>query len=88
MPRFIDCDEHGSQARFLLFKLNPSITHNQVCEDVRMWGGVVPTCHSTLSVLLFCLSSSVCMRFERWGGSARRKHICLPYNREASSLCL
>lgn len=27
VPRFIDCDEHGSQARFLLAKLNPSVTH-------------------------------------------------------------
>lgn len=30
VPRFIDCDEYGSQARFLLAKLNPSVTHSQV----------------------------------------------------------
>ncbi|EKX47073.1 secretory protein 23A [Guillardia theta CCMP2712] len=28
-PRFVDCDQHGSQARFLLSKVNPSSTHNQ-----------------------------------------------------------
>jgi protein transport protein SEC23 len=28
MPRYIDCDEGGSQARFLLAKVNPSNTHN------------------------------------------------------------
>ena len=29
-PRFVDCNQHGSQARFLLSKVNPSSTHNQV----------------------------------------------------------
>eukprot|EP00249_Psilotum_nudum_P008068 c21021_g1_i1 orf=336-2687(+) len=28
VPKLIECDQHGSQARFLLAKLNPSITHN------------------------------------------------------------
>lgn len=28
MPRYIDCDQGGSQARFLLSKVNPSQTHN------------------------------------------------------------
>merc|ERR1711988_974297 len=28
MPRYIDCDQGGSQARFLLCKVNPSSTHN------------------------------------------------------------
>eukprot|EP00246_Nothoceros_aenigmaticus_P007083 TRINITY_DN20697_c0_g1_i1.p1 TRINITY_DN20697_c0_g1~~TRINITY_DN20697_c0_g1_i1.p1 ORF type:complete len:804 (+),score=152.01 TRINITY_DN20697_c0_g1_i1:372-2783(+) len=28
LPKLIECDQHGSQARFLLAKLNPSITHN------------------------------------------------------------
>lgn len=27
-PRFVDCDQNGSQARFLLAKLNPSATYN------------------------------------------------------------
>mmetsp|Transcript_22611 Transcript_22611/g.27289 ORF Transcript_22611/g.27289 Transcript_22611/m.27289 type:complete len:751 (+) Transcript_22611:306-2558(+) len=28
VPRVVDCDQHGSQARFLLTKLNPSATYN------------------------------------------------------------
>ena len=28
VPRYIVCDQNGSQARFLLSKLNPSTTHN------------------------------------------------------------
>lgn len=28
VPRLVICDQHGSQARFLLAKLNPSSTHN------------------------------------------------------------
>jgi protein transport protein SEC23 len=28
VPRFIDTDQGGSQARFLLAKVNPSQTHN------------------------------------------------------------
>ncbi|KJE96351.1 hypothetical protein, variant [Capsaspora owczarzaki ATCC 30864] len=28
LPRYIDCDQGGSQARFLLSKVNPSQTHN------------------------------------------------------------
>ena len=28
VPRYIVCDQHKSQARFLMAKLNPSITHN------------------------------------------------------------
>lgn len=27
LPKYIECDQHGSQARFLLAKLNPSVTH-------------------------------------------------------------
>lgn len=30
IPRYIDCDQGGSQARFLLSKLNPSTTHTNV----------------------------------------------------------
>ena len=29
VPRYIDCDQGGSQARFLLSKLNPSQSHSQ-----------------------------------------------------------
>eukprot|EP00879_Flechtneria_rotunda_P000388 GHRR01000481.1.p1 GENE.GHRR01000481.1~~GHRR01000481.1.p1 ORF type:complete len:762 (+),score=240.68 GHRR01000481.1:2399-4684(+) len=30
VPRIVDCDQNGSQARFLLAKLNPSATYNTV----------------------------------------------------------
>lgn len=30
MPRYIDCDQGGSQARFLLARVNPSQTHNNL----------------------------------------------------------
>ncbi|CAN6714975.1 unnamed protein product [Malus baccata var. baccata] len=32
-PKFIKCDQHGSQARFLLAKLNPSVTQNSTHTD-------------------------------------------------------
>ncbi|XP_057957479.1 protein transport protein SEC23 E-like [Malania oleifera] len=32
VPRLVVCDQHGSQARFLLAKLNPSATYNNVHE--------------------------------------------------------
>eukprot|EP00002_Diphylleia_rotans_P012452 TRINITY_DN2436_c0_g1_i1.p1 TRINITY_DN2436_c0_g1~~TRINITY_DN2436_c0_g1_i1.p1 ORF type:complete len:759 (-),score=173.69 TRINITY_DN2436_c0_g1_i1:514-2790(-) len=30
VPRYIECDQHGSQARFVMAKLNPSVTHNNL----------------------------------------------------------
>lgn len=30
VPRYIVCDQHKSQARFLMSKVNPSVTHNHV----------------------------------------------------------
>jgi len=30
VPRYIVCDQHKSQARFLMAKVNPSVTHNHV----------------------------------------------------------
>lgn len=30
MPRYVDCDQGGSQARFLLSRVNPSQTHNNM----------------------------------------------------------
>ena len=38
-PRFVDCDQHGSQARFLLSRLNPSSTHNTSGNALDMGGG-------------------------------------------------
>ena len=28
VPRFIVCDQHKSESRFVIAKLNPSVTHN------------------------------------------------------------
>ena len=28
VPRYIVCDQHKSESRFLMAKLNPSVTHN------------------------------------------------------------
>ncbi|XP_021727546.1 protein transport protein SEC23-like [Chenopodium quinoa] len=33
VPKVIRCDQHSSQARFLLAKLNPSVTHNSMYAD-------------------------------------------------------
>ncbi|XP_027116423.2 protein transport protein SEC23 G [Coffea arabica] len=33
VPKLIKCDQHSSQARFLLAKLNPSVTQNSTCTD-------------------------------------------------------
>jgi len=30
VPRYVVCDQHKSQARFLLAKVNPSVTHNNM----------------------------------------------------------
>ncbi len=30
VPRYIVCDQHKSQARFLMARLNPSVTHNNL----------------------------------------------------------
>lgn len=34
LPRFIDCDEGGSQARFLMAKLNPSTSYSNLNSSV------------------------------------------------------
>jgi len=45
MPRFIECDQHSSQARYVLATIDPSITHTSgggqvgqavVTEDVNL----------------------------------------------------
>lgn len=52
MPRYIDCDQGGSQARFLLSKVNPSITHN----NMYGWGqdtGGAPVLTDDVSLQVF-----------------------------------
>ncbi|KAG1685289.1 Protein transport protein Sec23A [Nymphon striatum] len=51
MPRYIDCDQGGSQARFLLSKVNPSQTHN----NMYGWGqeGGAPVLTDDVSLQVF-----------------------------------
>jgi len=39
VPRYIVCDQHKSEARFLMAKLNPSVTHNSNLDDGSGGGG-------------------------------------------------
>ena len=39
VPRYIVCDQHKSEARFLMAKLNPSVTHNTNSDNVMGGGG-------------------------------------------------
>ena len=32
VPRYVVCDQHKSQARFLMARVNPSVTHNNAAE--------------------------------------------------------
>ncbi|KAJ2999744.1 GTPase-activating protein S23 [Globomyces sp. JEL0801] len=51
VPRYVDCDQGGSQARFLLAKVNPSTTHNTAAG----YGGsgqAIPTDDVSLQVFM------------------------------------
>ena len=47
VPRYIPCDQHKSQARFLIAKLNPSVTHKTEA------GGVTPLLTDDVSLSVF-----------------------------------
>ncbi|XP_038074686.1 protein transport protein Sec23A-like [Patiria miniata] len=51
MPRYIDCDQNSSQARFLLCRVNPSQTHN----NMYAWGqeGGAPVLTDDVSLQVF-----------------------------------
>jgi len=49
LPRYIVCDQHKSEARFLICKLNPSVTHNST--DIHA-GQVIPTDDVSLNVFM------------------------------------
>lgn len=49
VPRYIVCDQHRSQSRFLMAKLNPSVTHNNNM-DV---SGVAPVFTDDVSYSVF-----------------------------------
>jgi protein transport protein SEC23 len=50
VPRYIMCDQHKSQARFLMAKLNPSITHHT--GDVGLSGQAMLTDDVSLRVFM------------------------------------
>jgi len=68
VPRYIVCDQHKSEARFLMAKLNPSTTHNSGVD-----GGVgtqVNTDDVSLRVFMehckyFCRPFLYCFSFEK-----------------------
>jgi protein transport protein SEC23 len=52
MPRYVDCDQGSSQARFLLTRVNPSQTHNNLygwSQD----GGGAPVLTDDVSLQVF-----------------------------------
>lgn len=51
LPRFIDCDEGGSQARFLMAKLNPSL--NYASNPTNLYGGKTDVMTDDTSLQLF-----------------------------------
>ncbi|RWW47170.1 hypothetical protein BHE74_00046884 [Ensete ventricosum] len=52
VPRLVICDQHGSQARFLLAKLNPSATYNSAAHEVVPGSDVILT--DDVSLQVFC----------------------------------
>jgi protein transport protein SEC23 len=53
MPRYIVCDQHKSQARFLMARVNPSITHNDVAKSGDVSAGVQPVITDDVSYSTF-----------------------------------
>jgi protein transport protein SEC23 len=49
VPRYVVCDQHKSQARFLMSKVNPSVTHNQLPDG----SGVAPVFTDDVSYFVF-----------------------------------
>jgi protein transport protein SEC23 len=52
VPRYIVCDQHKSDARFLMAKLNPSVTHNSNLDDGGGGGAQVYTDDVSLRVFM------------------------------------
>lgn len=53
VPRYIVCDQGGSQARFLLSKLNPSTTHMSTASVYASGGGSVAMGASAGETMIF-----------------------------------
>lgn len=53
MPRYIDTEQGGSQARFLLCKVNPSQTHNNQSWGMSGGDGGAPVLTDDVSLQVF-----------------------------------
>ncbi|KAM9645880.1 protein transport protein Sec23A isoform 1-T4 [Trichechus inunguis] len=72
MPRYIDTEHGGSQARFLLSKVNPSQTHNnmyawgQVCVNSKSWKlffcVFIVCCYSDSCIFSYVFSNGICWK--------------------------
>lgn len=73
MPRYIDTEHGGSQARFLLSKVNPSQTHN----NLYAWGQVRYT-----SISPYCSGTEVKITLNSWhketAGEFLKKKVSSP----------
>ena len=63
MPRYVDCDQGGSQARFLLSRVNPSQTHNTMTYAQVRKAETLVVKRTEFSQLIF---AHVCL-FTGWG---------------------
>ena len=51
VPRYIICDQHKSQARFLMARVNPSVTHNNIQDNAA--AGAMPVLTDDVSLGVF-----------------------------------
>ena len=75
VPRFVDCDQYGSQARFLLVKLNPSATHNNSMSAIGGGGDVIFTEDVSLAVFMEHLAK-LSVSTSSWWYNEKGKGIC------------
>ncbi|KAL3906708.1 MAG: hypothetical protein SGPRY_010450, partial [Prymnesium sp.] len=52
VPMYVECDQYGSQARFLLAKLNPSVTYNSAQSAAGQGGDFLFTDDVSLQVFM------------------------------------
>jgi protein transport protein SEC23 len=65
VPRYIVCDQHKSEARFLMAKLNPSQTHNSSLDS----GGGTQVNTDDVSLRVFmehCKYICLCLNLDKW----------------------
>ena len=76
VPRYIVCDQHKSQARFLMAKLNPSVTHNNADQG----SGVAPVFTDDVvstGCSIRCSDRSVLQLLQRTFVLRKKERTCL-----------